>query len=700
MPITTSSYGRVRPVSAARWESEWQRRTGVLSGGVTGAAYGQPMTTVIGRTTRGPNKNGAWSRATDTDGEVSVIRLALDTSDPLMRRRVEVLFDCCFQVRRAVQHDARARVDAFWAAHRERARVGPKVVRERVCLTRTALEKSAYGHLDAALHLKRGCTKALSMHLADNVWTAVERHLFADASGRRHGRPRAGRWHDFTRIPGRARSHTKARKWETFRLHGTLDAHRAAYAHNGKFHQPRRLRAIRHDGSWWDYDGPLAVVLTGLGVGEVVLPVRLPAAPSNQAPLDHHLADPERWHKVDLVRTSDPTTPGGWRYEAHLMVLIAPYASPATETARAAVPTRRRAGADLNVANLTVASHDGTGGDVRVTRIDRDHAAREREARHRKKQRARQKALDRSRRNQNPDQYLPSQAQQADADRRAAAGLPPKTRTPAGPRKTRADAKPVSAYRRDRLSDSYRSTRTALAADEASRRRRSRNHARDVAKDLVAAHGPRITVEDVDVRPWARQWGRGIAAFTPGRLQAALAAETEACGGAVAKASTGTTALSQHCLCGHRTKKQLRQRTHRCAACGLVGDRDAVAALLAAHVHLTDPAEPSTATLDVVATRRSLHDPATWDVLELSVQHQGRQDAPSASTHTRPDGPTAAGSDGPPAQAGSARRTAGQATDATPQQPRPGGTSADSPERNPCMPPDSDANAPPLRSIS
>jgi hypothetical protein len=68
-----------------------------------------------------------------------------------------------------------------------------------------------------------------------------------------------------------------------------------------------------------------------------VLPVRLPTAPSNQPILDHHLADPSRWHKIDLVRRRDPSSPGGWRYEAHLMVLTTPYVSPSTASRRARV---------------------------------------------------------------------------------------------------------------------------------------------------------------------------------------------------------------------------------------------------------------------------------------------------------------------------------------------------------------------------
>src|SRR6185503_7924354 len=162
---------------------------------------------------------------------------------------------------------------------------------------------------------------------------------------------------------------------------------------------PRRMRGVATT-DWWTHDGPLAVVFTGLAGGPLVLPVRLPSAPSNQPILDHHLADPSRWHKVDVVRRRDPNAPGGWRYEAHLMVLTTPYVGPTTQTRRAAAAietTDRRAGIDVNVSNVTVASH-AEGRDLRITRIARDGRQRQRAHRRARQERHRQRALDRSRR--------------------------------------------------------------------------------------------------------------------------------------------------------------------------------------------------------------------------------------------------------------------------------------------------------------
>jgi hypothetical protein len=198
---------------------------------------------------RGPNKSTPWVRRPE-DG-LAVLRLPLDTTDPVQRDRIENMFSAAYSLRRAVQRDARDRTRAYWAACHERAR-DAAAVRDRLQLSKKGLEYAAYVHLDAAPHLRRAVTKAVAMHLADSVWAATERHLFADASGKRHGMPRPNGWFDFGRIPGRARSHTTEHKWETFRLHGSLDGHREAYTQtDGRFVQPDHLRPIATPNQGW-----------------------------------------------------------------------------------------------------------------------------------------------------------------------------------------------------------------------------------------------------------------------------------------------------------------------------------------------------------------------------------------------------------------------------------------------------------------
>ena len=159
------------------------------------------------------------------------MRLELDAADAEVRRRLERQWTAGFRLRRALQRDAAARCRAYWAADRARAQ-DPKALRDRLGLTRKGIEAAAKAHIDRSGWLRHHLTKAVGLHVADEVWQTVDRHLFADATGRRQGAPRVGSWWNFTRIPGRARSHTKPTPvWETWRLVGTLDGHLTAYRH-------------------------------------------------------------------------------------------------------------------------------------------------------------------------------------------------------------------------------------------------------------------------------------------------------------------------------------------------------------------------------------------------------------------------------------------------------------------------------------
>jgi hypothetical protein len=80
--------------------------------------------------------------------------------------------------------------------------------------------------------------------------------------------------------------------------------------------------------------------------------------------------------------------------------------------------------------------------------------------------------------------------------------------------------------------------------------------------------------------------------------------------------------LSQQCPSRTRTKKPLSQRWHSFPQCGLTGDRDLVAAAMAACVTLTDPDQPATAHID-----RTLR-------AALAARLQGQQEALHRSTAT------------------------------------------------------------------
>ena len=532
------------------------------------------------------------------DGPVSVIRLELDASDKQLHRLLERHWDTVFRLRRALQRDAQHRCRALWAAHHERA-ADVKAVRDRLGLTRKGIEAAAKAHIENSGWMRHHLTKAIGPHVADEVWESVERHLFPDVSGRRHGPPRVGSWWHFTRIPGRARSHTKTKPvWETYRLVGTLDGHLGTYRH--PLLPASVTSAAAAAGLPGGSSGALAVVFTGLPSGDLVLPVRLAQGAGQWTHLCHFLADPTVWHKIDLVRVRDRRAPGGWRFYAHLLVHQAGYEAPSTQARRTQIPTDRRAGVDANVSNLALASFPADRPEQLL--IDQITCTAEQQLTAHKaarKARARQRALDRSRRNTNSDQYGPSPRQQARAARRAAAGLSPKrVLNPGGPRHARADGVPLRGYRHDCLSRRYNRVRADHAAESGRASQAKQARAQQMAARIVAAHGNVITVEDCRISTWARLWGTRIALVSPGMLVAALKRECAATGGQLYRAGTHFTALSQHCLCGARVPKSLSQRTHACPHCGLHGDRDVISAILAACVDIADPDDPRTARVD------------------------------------------------------------------------------------------------------
>jgi hypothetical protein len=619
------------------------------------AAAGSDTTVISGDVE--PRRRGKSKAPNFTyDGPVSVIGLELDASDTRVRRRLERQWAAVFRLRRALQRDAATRCRAYWAAHCERG-ADAKAVRQRLGLSRNGIEAAAKTHIEASGWMRDHLTKAIGLHVADEVWETVDRHLFADSSRRRHGPPRIGSWWDFTRIPGRARSHTKATPvWETYRLVGTLDGHLATYRHpqlptsvitavdaagqpagTSVLAQPARLPApVRpRSGSWADHTGVLAVVFTGLPGGDLVLPVRLPQGAGQWAHLGHFLADPAVWHKIDLVRVRDRKAPGGWRYYAHLLVHQAGYQSAATRARRAAIPIGRRAGVDANVSNLALASFPGGHPEhLVVEQITCTGEQQNAAARVAQRARARQRALDRSRRNTNADQYGPSARQAARAARRAERGLAAKQLTnPGGPRQARVDGVPLRAYRHDRLSGGYHRTRVDQAAQARAASQAKHARAHQVAARIVDTHGTTITVEDCSISTWARLWGKRIALFSPGMLVAALARECAAAGGALRRAGTRSTALSQHCLCGARVPKPLAQRTHHCPECGLRADRDVTSAVLAACIDFINPDDPATARVDYTlahALRAGLASQQEWEGSVNQHQPPASPDAGSA----------------------------------------------------------------------
>ena len=617
------------------------QRSGILTG-VTSTLNASPRS-------RGKNKNPAWR--VPENQPTSTLVLSLDTSDPHARKRLETLYFTMFNVRRALQRDAQRRCRAYWLRKEDRDNLGWKAVAEDLGLNRNGFERLARGHVLNSVWAKNHVSMALVYHMADAVFTDAARHLWSDNSGKRRGALHVTPLRQFSTIHGRARSHTTENKWETFRLYGTLEGHLDAYGH-GDLGEHRTLNdvsklapgtSILRQGEklnppgttkWSTYTGPLMMVFAGGSSSkepELQLPVRLPQGRGQWGRMVHFLSQPRLWHKINLVRRADSSQSGGWRYEMHLLVLNDGYFSSRHRELLDAAPSDRTASVDVNVSNLSVVSVGSGHNDPRSTVVRIYADERDRLARAAAKRRRGQRRVDRSRRASNAQQYAKSEAQKKRDERRAARGLRPVAdATPRGGRLTNAACVPRQAYSRDHLSATYGALRRRQVEQARAASLTKQTRAHDVAVQLIASHGVQWLVEDCNLTAWAKLWGKSLHAFAPGMVTAELAALVARFGGSVTKVATGPTALSSHCLCGHRIKKDLSTRTHHCDACGFSGDRDLVSAALGTCVVHTDLGDSPSARVDWVKAQALLRELTANTTPPL---YQGRQDALTSQTH-------------------------------------------------------------------
>src|SRR5665213_2101899 len=596
---------------------------------------------------RGKNKRPAWRMP---EGQAtSTFVVSLDTSDAHARQQLRSLYFTMFHLRRALQRDAQCLCRAYWARKEERDTLGWRAVAEDLGLTRNGFEERARKHARNSRWALNHVSMALVSHMADAVFVDAARHLWSDNAGKRHGALRVTAPHRFATIHGRAKSHTTVNKWETFRLYGTLEGHLDAYGH-----APAKTLADvakRSPGSgvlrqhtmttpgptkWSTYTGPLVMVFAGgpkSNEPELQLPVRLPPGRGQWDRVVHFLSQPELWHKIDLVRRADSSQADGWRYEMHLLVLAHGHTSAKNGAALDARPKDRKACVDVNVSNLAVVSVDTCHRDPRSTVVHLDSDERERLIRAAAKKRRESRRVDRSRRRSNAEQYAKSTAQVKRDERRAARGLRAVTdSTPRGGRQTSAAGAPSRAYRHDQLSANYRDLRRRQGERERAASRTKHIRAHDVAVQLVATHGTNWLIEDCNLTTWAKRWGKSLHDFAPGMVTSEIAALIAQLGGGFVKVATRPTALSSHCLCGHRVKKDLSTRSHNCDACGFSGDRDLVSSALGTCVELANLGVPFSARVDYTRAAVLLAEFTTTSTHQFFI-NPGRQDALTSQTH-------------------------------------------------------------------
>jgi transposase len=138
----------------------------------------------------------------------------------------------------------------------------------------------------------------------------------------------------------------------------------------------------------------------------------------------------------------------------------------------------------------------------------------------------------------------------------------------------------------------YQHTRQQLK----SRWHRQREHRKSIhgyRANQLLGKGTVIHVEKAQYRAWQKRYGKAILHHAPSAFLGILTGKVTALQGGLVEINPYQTALSQHCVCGHRKKKPLSERTHRCERCGFVWSRDEVSAFLALH---TTHSEGSSAT--------------------------------------------------------------------------------------------------------
>jgi hypothetical protein len=172
---------------------------------------------------------GNWRRPPDQ--ATTTLVLNLDTTAPGVAQRLENLHFTMYNLRRALQRDAQSLAKQYWAAKDERDALGWKAVAERLGISRSKFEARARRHFQAMGWASDHVSAALVSHMADGVFENLTRHLWSDDSGKRHGPLHVTPYHEYATIAGRARSHTTANKWETFRLYGSLQGYLDAYRH-------------------------------------------------------------------------------------------------------------------------------------------------------------------------------------------------------------------------------------------------------------------------------------------------------------------------------------------------------------------------------------------------------------------------------------------------------------------------------------
>jgi len=238
-------------------------------------------------------------------------------------------------------------------------------------------------------------------------------------------------------------------------------------------------------------------------------------------------------HRVKFVRLVRRKMKGRDRFFAHLVCDGVPYRKPHHRIGPGEV------GLDLGPSTIAAVGEDAAFLERFCDAVVRRHRTIRRL----------QRQLDRQRRANNPENFLP-------------------------------DGRVKPGPKRWRLSNRQRQTQDQLA--ELLRREAAhRKTLQGQMANRVLALGRVVKMEKISYRAFQRQYGRSVSVRAPGMFVAILRRKAASAGGRVIEFPTRPTKLSQVCHgCGTVQKKPLSQRVHACA-CGVEMQRDLYSAFLA-----------------------------------------------------------------------------------------------------------------------
>ena len=149
-------------------------------------------------------------------------------------------------------------------------------------------------------------------------------------------------------------------------------------------------------------------------------------------------------------------------------------------------------------------------------------------------------------------------------------------------------------------SKAYLRTQAKLA-DMKRREAATRKSLHGALVNHILTLGDTFLTEDVRVKDWQKRkkgkrfsYGKSIAHHAPAGFMALLQQRVEQLGGTYREVNTYTSCMSQTCQCGHKEKKDLKQRWHRCT-CGVEAQRDLYSAFLCLFVGEDDTVDTQAA---------------------------------------------------------------------------------------------------------